>query len=55
MALAMIIAFLFEIYKGAIVLDSKDFMSLTLMAFTYYFTKPAATQVAGSVGIGEVK
>ena len=30
-------AFLYEVFKGIIVLDAKDFFALVLMVFTFYF------------------
>jgi len=31
------IAFIFEVSKGVVVLDPKDFIMLTAMAFSFYF------------------
>jgi len=37
------LAFLFEIYKGIITLDAKDFFALALMVFTFYFANKGET------------
>ncbi len=37
------LAYLFEIYKGVITLDSKDFFALALMVFTFYFANKGET------------
>jgi len=43
-AVALVIAFLFEIYMGKISLDSKDFIGIAMLVFGFYFSKPSATQ-----------
>jgi len=51
LAIIVSIAFLFEIIKGTIVLDSKDFTTLVLMAFAFYYGTPTSgnqNEVAGS-------
>lgn len=42
------LAFLFEIYKGTITLDAKDFFVLATMVFTFYFANKGET--AGTTG-----
>lgn len=32
-------AFLFEVFKGSVTLDPKDFLGLAGMAFAFYFTR----------------
>lgn len=41
--LTVCVAYLFEIYKGVISLDSKDFFALALMVFTFYFANKGET------------
>lgn len=42
-ALALVSAFLFEVEAGVIVLESKDFVGLATLVFSFYFFKPAPT------------
>lgn len=41
--LTVCVAYLFEIFTGAIALDGKDFFALALMVFTFYFANKGET------------
>lgn len=42
-ATTICVAFLYEIFKGIIQLDAKDFFALALMVFTFYFANKGET------------
>lgn len=44
--LTVCVAYLFEIFTGAVVLDGKDFFALALMVFTFYFANKGETSGA---------
>ncbi len=42
-------AFLYEVFKGIVTLDAKDFFALVLMVFTFYFANKGETGATTSI------
>ncbi len=49
-ALTVCIAFLFEVFTGRVTLDTKDFIPLVAMAFTFYFAAKPNDPNIGATG-----